>query len=325
MVANHGRAYAVVDSGTTTTRLRLWDGNAVCWSDSVAAGARDTAFSGSPTAIRAAVADLLKRVTAFWGAPPSAVICSGMITSNLGLYEVPHLRAPAGPSELAAGMVRVTLPDLGEIAFIPGVKTLADPLGLEKLDAGDLLRGEEAEVTGLRARLALSDAATFLHFGSHHKAVDVDAAGRITASRSAITGELLAAISSSTILKSSVVPLDGLAIDLEALRAGAEAARQHGLGRALFLVRVGEQLGAQSRATMTSYLVGALAALDLPLLPAPGEAPIVLYGHGVFPEALADLIPRAGYTTVLQVDGETADVASVEGAVAIFERAEALS
>ncbi|MBA2667451.1 MAG: 2-dehydro-3-deoxygalactonokinase [Trueperaceae bacterium] len=315
-------AYAVVDSGTTTTRLRLWHDGRVSWSGSLAAGARDTAMGGDNRAIREAVADLLARVTAETGARPSAVICSGMITSNLGLYEVPHLAAPAGPDELAAGIVHTTIDGVGDVSFIPGIKTLPASLTLETLAAGDVLRGEEAEVTGLRTHLGLSAPATFLHFGSHHKAVDVDGAGRITASRTAVTGELLAAALEHTILRSSVVPLTDLALDLEAMHAGARATRAHGLGRALFLVRVGEQIAGMERTRMTSFLIGALAALDGPLLPPPSAvATIVLYGHGAFPEALAALLERDGYDHVVRVDGETTDRAAVEGAVALFERA----
>ena len=313
--------YAVVDSGTTTTRLRLWDGARVAWSGSVAAGARDTAIDGAPTAIRAAIADLLARVTAETEARPAAVVCSGMITSNLGLHEVPHLRAPAGPRDLAAGIVRVAFPDLGELAFVPGVKTQPGELTLGTLASGDVLRGEEAEIAGLRARLDLRGPVTFLHFGSHHKAIDVDGEGRITASRSAITGELLAAVGAHTILKSSVVPLEELALDPAAALAGADAALAEGLGRSLFLVRVGEQLGRQPRERMTSYLLGALATLDLPLLPPPGSARIVLYGHGFFPEVLALLLARSGGHDVVRVDGATADAAAVEGAVALYELA----
>jgi len=310
-------AYAVIDSGTTTTRLRLWQDGDVRWSASMAAGARDTAIDGEPRAIRVAVRDLLARMRHEAGVTPTAVICSGMITSNLGLHEVPHLTAPAGPRELAAGIVRVTIPEIGELAFIPGVKTVPRSDTLADLGSGDVLRGEEAEVTGLRTLLGLTGPATFLHFGSHHKAVDVDGDGRITASRTAVTGELLAAVAGHTILKSSVAPLDGLALDAEAVRAGARATHEHGLGRALFLVRVGEQLGGRPRATMTSFLVGALAMLDLPLLPGVGGPPIVLYGHGAFPEALATLLE--GRPGVIQVDGTTADLAAVAGAVALYE------
>ena len=310
-------AYAVIDSGTTTTRLRLWRDGEVRWSASVAAGARDTAIEGEPRAIRLAVRDLLARVRRETGVRPAAVICSGMITSNLGLHEVPHLAAPAGPRELAAGIVRVTLPEIGELAFIPGVKTVPSSGELTDLASGDVLRGEEAEMTGLRTLLGLGGPATFLHFGSHHKAVDVDGDGRITASRTAVTGELLAAVAGHTILKSSVAPLEGLALDHDAVRAGARATREHGLGRALFLVRVGEQLGGRPRTTMTSYLVGALAMLDLPLLPQDGGTRIVLYGHGAFPEALATLLE--GRPGVVRVDGETADLAAVAGAVELYE------
>lgn len=314
--------YAVVDSGTTTTRLRLWEDGKVSWSGSVAAGARDTAISGDNRAIREAVADLLARVTAETGARPSAIICSGMITSNLGLHEVPHLAAPAGLDELAAGIVHTTIDGVGAVSFIPGIKTLPAALTLDTLGEGDVLRGEEAEVTGLRAHLGLTAPATFVHFGSHHKAVDVDAAGRITGSRTAVTGELLAAASEHTILRSSVVPLADLTLDLEAVHAGARATREHGLGRALFLVRVGEQLAGLARERMTSFMIGALAALDAPLLPPPSAgATIVLYGHGAFPEALAVLLAADGYDHVVRVDGDTSDRAAVEGAVALYEHA----
>lgn len=314
--------YAVVDSGTTRTRVRVWREGAVAWSGDRAAGARDTAIEGHTGRIRTALRDLLAEARSATGAAPRAAICSGMITSNLGLHEVPHLPAPAGPDELATGIVEVRFDDVADVpfAFVPGVKTRPAALDVTGLDAGDVLRGEEAEVVGLGDRLGITTAATYLHFGSHHKAVEVDAGGRITASRTAITGELLAAMTEHTILKSSTVPLDGLDLDPAAVAAGARAAREHGLGRAAFLVRVGEQLAAIDRRRMTAYLVGALAALDLPLL-AGGDpdTPVVLYGHGVFPDVLAQLLaddPRP----ILRVDGATADLAAVAGAVALYER-----
>jgi len=317
--------YAVVDSGTTTTRLRLWQDGAVRWSGSVAAGARDTAITGHNLAIREAVAGLLARVADETGVRPSVVICSGMITSNLGLHEVPHLAAPVDADQLAAGIVRVPVDGVGEVSFIPGIKTRPGDLSLGTLGDGDVLRGEETEVTGLRAHLGLTAPATFLHFGSHHKAVDVDGDGRITGSRTAITGELLAAVSEHTILRSSVVPLADLPLDLAAAHAGALATSSHGLGRALFLVRVGEQIAAIERERMTSYLIGALAALDVPLLPPPSaRATIVLYGHGVFPEVLAALLAREGYDDVVRIDGDTSDRAAVKGAVTLYERARAV-
>lgn len=312
--------YAVVDSGTTSTRVRMWHDGDVVWSDTRAAGARDTAIEGHTERVRNALRELLDEARRATSSQPQAVICSGMITSNLGLHEVPHLPAPAGPHELAAGIVEVRFDDVTDVpvAFVPGVKTRPRELPLDRLDDGDVLRGEESEVVGLREALGLTSAATFLHFGSHHKAVETDAAGRIIASRTAITGELLAAILDHTILKSSTVPLDDLDPDPDAVRAGAEAARRHGLGRAAFLVRIGEQLGGFERERMTSYLIGALAALDLPLL-AQGDpsTPIVLYGHGAFPGAL-DRLLASGPRPVHRVDSATADLAAATGAVTLY-------
>ncbi len=310
--------YAVVDSGTTTTRVRGWRGGEVVWSGQRTAGARNTAIDGDNRAIRFALFELLAALGASQG-PPSAVICSGMITSNMGLHEVPHLPAPASPGDIAQGIVRVSL-DGHAVHFIPGVKTTPGGSGFAGLAAGDVLRGEEAELVGLREGLGLEGPATFLHIGSHHKAISVAADGSILRSLTAPTGELLDAVLSGTILKSSTVPLDGLSVDMEAALAGAQAALSEGFGRALFLVRVGEQLAGLSKSAMTSYLVGVLASLDLDLARASGvDGPLIVYGKGVFSRVLELLCRAEGYD-VRVVDDEVADLAAAAGAVWLYER-----
>lgn len=315
--------YAVVDSGTTTTRLRLWRDGTIFWSGSRAAGAKDTAVDGNTSKVETALASLLDQC----GANPTAIICSGMITSNMGLFELPHLPAPAGLDEIARGIRQQVFDRWSQVplTFIPGVKTPILGDGVEHLSSGDVLRGEEAEITGLHEELALDQAAVYLHLGSHHKAIDVDASGRILASRTAMTGELLAAITGYTILKSSVVELAGLDVDLDAALAGAKAARNHGMGRALFLVRVGQQLAGESEVRMSSYLLGVLSSLDLPLLAttSPG-APVILYGGGLFRDVLAALIREDGFREVQVVEPEVADLAAARGAVRIYERAREL-
>lgn len=327
---SHGQwTYAVVDSGTTTTRLRLWQGGRVTWSELRDAGAKDTAIEGDTSKVAMALKELLEAAAtgAAAGAAPEAIICSGMITSNMGLFELPHLLAPAGPDDTARGMVQRNFPEISAVplTFVPGVKTLPGPDGLNGLATGDLLRGEEAEIVGLREALGLAASAVFLHIGSHHKAIVVDAAGRIVASRTAITGELLAAITGQTILKSSVAPLDANDLDASAARAGFAAAWEHGFGRALFLVRVGEQLGGQSRETMTSYLMGVLAALDVPLLAGVSQdTPVIVYGIGAFPQILGELLPGEWFSDVRVVGQDVADLAAAAGAVRLYERAREL-
>ncbi|MFZ5826536.1 MAG: 2-dehydro-3-deoxygalactonokinase, partial [Bacillota bacterium] len=92
---------AVVDSGTTNTRVRLWDGHRVVASASEAVGAAATAADGHTGRLRAALKRLIEQVAAEGGLEPGAVLCSGMITANVGLLEVPHAPAPAGVGDLA--------------------------------------------------------------------------------------------------------------------------------------------------------------------------------------------------------------------------------
>ena len=179
---------AVIDSGTTRTRVRLWDGAGVVWGQSEQAGARDTAADGHPGKVEAALGAMLTGAEGL-----EAAVCSGMITSNVGLKEVPHLLAPCSPEDTARGIVRQDFPEISEAPFyfIPGIKTLPQSLGLENLEAADVMRGEETEAAGLRELLGLSEPVLLMHYGSHHKAIRVDGEGRILGSKTSITGELL--------------------------------------------------------------------------------------------------------------------------------------
>ncbi|MER3554607.1 MAG: 2-keto-3-deoxy-galactonokinase [Meiothermus sp.] len=305
---------AVVDSGTTRTRVRLWDGGKVVSSQSQQAGARDTASDGHPGRVKTALKEMLAGVKGL-----GAVLCSGMITSNVGLKEVPHLLAPCSPEKIARGIVRQEFPEIAEAPFyfIPGIKTVPEGLSLENLEGADVMRGEEAETVGLRELLGLTGPVLLMHYGSHHKAIRVDGDGTILGSKTSITGELLQAVMSGTVLRSSVVGLEDIKPSQEYWRAGLEAAQQHGLGRASFLVRIGEQLAGLPKPEMTSYLLGALASLDLPMLER-GEN-IILYGSGHFPPLMKAYLDERGIPATL-VSPEVSENAAVIGALRLFER-----
>ncbi|MEW8977969.1 MAG: 2-dehydro-3-deoxygalactonokinase [Symbiobacterium sp.] len=315
----------VADSGTTNTRVRLWDGRRVIASASEPVGARNTAIDGHNGRVKEALRRLIEQLEGKSEVRPEAVVCSGMITSNVGLVEVPHLPAPAGISDLADHVVRIVFPDISPLPFylIPGVKSLPEPISGETLPEADILRGEEVEVAGLRELLGISGPSLLMHFGSHHKAISVDAGGRILWSRTSITGELLMAIASNTILKSSMIDLGQLPYpDPEMVRAGIRHALEHGVGRCLFLGRVADVLWGRDRCDVTSFILGCLATLDLPLLAGAREtgAQVVLYGKGHFPPILRDYLNAEGWENVHLVDVETADLSAVIGAVRVFER-----
>ena len=92
------------------------------------------ATSGSATVRRIRESDVIR------------ILASGMITSEFGLYELPHLTAPAGIKELHDSMAEVSFPEISPIpfVFIRGIKVNSD-----KLCDFDMMRGEETELVGI--------------------------------------------------------------------------------------------------------------------------------------------------------------------------------
>lgn len=315
-------SYLVVDSGTTRTRVRLWSDQRIKAVHEAQAGAKDVAIQGSNAPIRAALTTLIRTLRDTHPEPIDAIVCSGMITSNVGLYEVPHLIAPVAEADLSRQVVRHDFPEITELPmyFIPGVKTLGSGGRWEDLAAYDVMRGEEVECFGLLAQLTATPPLAFFHCGSHHKLIVIDEAGRIARSSTAMTGELLAAISQHTILASSLVALNDLKIDDRAFEAGLRTTEVLGLGRALFLVRVGETIAGYSREAMTSFLLGALAGLDLKLIDHDLDAavPLVIYGSGAFPNLLGEYLAEQGKRQVTVLSSQQSELAAVVGAVNIL-------
>ena len=105
------KCYLVVDCGTTNLRVTLLDENKSPL-DVVKAegGVRHTSIDGHNGRLRTMLRESMKTVLARNGyAMKDVVRCvaSGMITSALGLLEIPHVPAPAGAAELRAAMQEV--------------------------------------------------------------------------------------------------------------------------------------------------------------------------------------------------------------------------
>lgn len=314
-----GAPLGFLDSGTSRTRLRLWDGQDTVWQGEQRVGASDVARAGHPQPLLDALRTLLKQVPA--GAVLTHLVCSGMITSNLGLLEVPHVTGPAGVSEVACGVRHLEVPGFPPIVMIPGIVTR--PSGPGGWHSADVLRGEEVEVFGLCELLDTAGPTDFLHLGSHHKLVQVDASRRVTRSVTSLAGEALQAISRGTILASSVPDLsEDTPLDPAAWREGLHAAATLGVGRALFLVRLGQQLGQLSREAAGAFLHGVMAQLTLDVLRTSDPAcPLVIYGHDaqavMLLRHLASVTPRP----LQHCGAATVDQATVSGSLAVLRAA----
>lgn len=248
----------VVDSGTTTTRVWFATANGVEGPTSRRVGARDRLDRNSLLEIVRALADeLLETGAASW-ADVEATVAFGMITSEFGVEEIPHLEGPIDANDLARSLVHRDLsPQLpGPVLLVPGVKWSDGDLA-----AVDFMRGEETEIVGL---LASGTAPPFLYVspGSHSKFIAVDGAGRIEWSLTTISGELLWALSQETILAGIVDPTSPR-VDPAMVEQGVASVDSFGLSRSLYVARLLHRLRGLDPQSCSSFVIGAVAGGDL--------------------------------------------------------------
>ena len=295
----------VIDCGTTNLRVTLVDENNQPV-DVIKAngGVRHTAIDGNNNRLKAMLKNGIDTLLERNGKTAEDVarcVAYGMITSNMGLLEIPHLSAPASAAELRAGMQEKVFPEIAPfpISFIPGVRNFAGAVDLENFSMMDMMRGEEVEAVGLYSVLGLTGPAVFILPGSHNKFVAMAEGGKILGCMTSISGELLDSVTHHTILADAVNHsfVEPELYNSELACAGALECAKSGLGRAAFAGRILQTLGGKPASAIQSYLLGAVLALDVQameaFIPESGDAPeIPVYQNiglslGVAPDAAA--------------------------------------
>ena len=320
MSSSASECFVGLDMGTTNTRAWLVVEGAIVHTARAGVGIRDSAVAGSSLVLREAtrgLVDTLLQAAHERGQPqPLAIAAAGMVTSEHGLAEVPHLPAPAGREDLAAGVRSFRWPDVSELPvyLVPGVRTGDVSLLREQIDAADVMRGEETLSMGLQAAGTLPAGARLLNLGSHWKVISLDGAGRICRSATSLSGELLHATQTHTLVAGSVPPSRPDRLDPGWARAGVDEAARSGLERALFCVRLLGQRTAATAEERLSYLVGAFAGSALPWLQrelGPAAA-VVIAGGGPLGDLMAGLL-REGGGEVRVLTGEEVDQGMARG------------
>jgi 2-dehydro-3-deoxygalactonokinase len=307
----------LLDSGTTRTRLRLWDGQKISWQGERIVGARDRVRDGNTKLLIESLKSLLNEIPI--QERPNHLVCSGMITSNLGLLEVPCVQAPAGPEDVARGLKTLELTGLPPITLIPGIVTVPNS-DQTWLDA-DVLRGEEVEIFGLRELLNITQAHEFLHLGSHHKWLQTNAAGQVVRSVTSLAGEALHALGTQTVLAHSITPMNQVTdLNHDIWLEGLHTSQSLGIGRALFLVRLGKQNSRFNQLQATAFFYGTMAALTLDVLSKRNpNLPLTLYGHEVQAKLLASYLQTRGETQIHFCSAATVEKAAVQGAIKVLQ------
>jgi 2-dehydro-3-deoxygalactonokinase len=276
--------YIAVDLGTTNSRLWLMRGTAALGRVSAFVGVRDTARTGNNLLLREQLRESigsLEQSARKAGLSPSLVIGAGMLTSNLGLQEVPHVEAPAGLLQIRHRLVSAKFEDITHLPFylIPGVRCIQTH-GDDPETISDVMRGEETLCIGLLALGVMGPGVTLLNLGSHWKAIQVDHGNQIVRSYTDLGGELIFAVQNHTVLTGSLPEGRPSELDRLWLGRGVTEETTSGLSRAMFRVRLLDLGGDTTPQQRFSFLVGAVIAHSMRHLDKSGmlERKVVLCG-----------------------------------------------
>lgn len=305
--------YICIDGGTTNTRVTAVIDGKIVDKEFISLGSRDNIESNNTfkAEIKRAINQLLNR-NSLTKESFSAVLASGMITSEYGLKEVAHITAPAGIRELKNGLVRAEIKEICDIPFyfVSGVI-----INGGELDT-DMMRGEECEIMGLSAEY--SSDCIYLLLGSHSKHITLDSEGRIDKIKTFLSGEILSSIAQNTILKASIT-IKHEDFDKEYLLKGYENSRLYGLNGALFKTRILNTVYKKSELQCYSFYLGAVFACEIEALKKSGRKKVVISGRKALKNPICYLLEQKTDLIPLSVDDALSDNCTALGAIRIFE------
>ena len=343
----------VIDCGTTNSRLSIVTPDGAVKAQTCAKiGVKDTAIQGSNEPLKRGLTSLFEQAAEKSGIDPhdiSPVISSGMITSELGLLEIPHLVAPAGIDDFATSLTRLE-PSKGlaipsDLYLIRGVKNKPNPpkgAPISSVRNLDFMRGEETQVMGLLALEGAGAPTTVVNLSSHTKYISVDAEGRIRGAITTLSGQVYESLVQGTFIGKSIAkPAVAAAVEVvEHLEADLEETthlastlvNEVGLLRALLVPRFMDTLMTTDWRIRKCFVDACLVADDLQaqrLFPEYGFRKgerVYLIGQESRCEVFKSLFQETelgkGVAISIISDTEYVRRLAIEGALAICRKAE---
>ncbi len=305
--------YITIDGGTTNTRVCLVSGGIVQDCIKLPIGAKKSIDGNGElkNAIKAAIDQIFKKNN-IDKADIYRILVSGMITSEFGLIEIPHIVAPAGIRELNENIKEEYLPEISDIpfCFVPGIKVIGGNFANT-----DMMRGEETELIGLMQG-NMTDCIYVLP-GSHSKLIEIDNNGRICKIKTELTGEMVEALVTKTILKDAINLNANL--DTGYLWKGYECCEEYGINEALFKIRILKNLYNCTPNEAYGFFMGVILHSEVKQILKSLCKTIIVGGKRQLREATIYLLKKLTDKTVIEVSDESASIASTKGVVKIYE------
>jgi 2-dehydro-3-deoxygalactonokinase len=318
--------YITIDTGTTNTRVRCVEENNILVEYKSNIGVRNSAINGCNEVLKQCIRegiDYCINKLCIKIEDIEKIIASGMITSNVGLIEIPHLGTPVSVNKLRQNIVVKTFNDIVEkpIYFIPGVKNMTDDSDF--FENIDIMRGEETEAFGALELSGLSGDTIYISPGSHTKFVFIDKNKRILECSTTLAGELLWALAKETILAESIPKTLISSIDEEYIVKGIETVKKYGFTKTCFIVRVVDKFTDSSPNQCANFIAGAICYHDILSIKSKlnGKHNILIGGSKILKELYEKIFELIDYdmNLVFTVRDDDMDMVTSSAGIAIVE------
>lgn len=196
------------------------------------------------------------------------VIASGMVSSSIGMYELPYasvpfsLNKPALPKKLVLQTNRFPR----DLLIISGIRTVKD-----------VMRGEEVQLVGLDSDHELNNAICIMP-GTHSKHVFVEE-NKVVDFKTYMSGELFDLLCSHSVLAASVEDSEQ-PLNIDAFHEGLEEARQKDFLHAIFGIRTNDLLLGLHKSQNYDLLSGLVIGSEIQSLTELDYDQIFLVGSG---------------------------------------------
>lgn len=304
-----------VDGGTTNTRLVLINDGKVLYSRRLSLGLRDQ-LDGNGSKYSSILSSGIRELLTENNLEEKDIDCvtvSGMICSEHGLYEVPHIPSPVSVRLLSLSMKEKDFLEIAAIPFylVPGVKTFKTAADLCDMD---IMRGEETELCGIMEKMNLPCSVTLVLPGSHCKIIPVDGEGMIKTFVTTVSGELIRAAAEHTILRDGIRDAYPSKLEDTKLLEGFDYAREHGLTEAMFKVRILQKFRGYTPDELFAVLCGIILSEDIRVIEKCASGEILVGGSDPFRSAIRLLLKERTALTAEIIPDDIARYAVAYGA-----------
>lgn len=303
--------YITIDTGTTNTRISLIEGHKIIYTLKYKVGVGDV--KNDPDILKNTIKSGIKEISKENDGIECIIAC-GMITSELGLCNLEHIFVPCGIKEIANGLHNTKIPEICELpfVFVRGVKTMG-----ENFESTDVMRGEETELAGLGEDFEAD--CLYVLPGSHSKLIYTDDKGRISHFSTELTGELMSAVASNTILNQSIDLSVDVEVDKEYLEKGYLYAKEKGVSAAFFKVRILNNIFGCTKPQLYGFFKGAALCSEIENIIKSGAAKVIIAGKSQLREPMVYLLNELSQKEIISISDCVSNNATAFGMVKIYE------